>query len=149
MALIELIEESLIRVPLAARDKQGVVRELVELLAEGGRTGDRAAVLKAILDREALGSTGLSEGIAVPHGKTGAVEDLAIVIGIAPDGVDFGAIDGLPSRLFFMIVAPPDKSGPHIQALSEIARLSRSKALCRAIIGARTAAEVVALLRGD
>jgi len=149
MALIESIEASLVRVPLAATDKEGAIRELVGMLSEAGRVSDREAVLRAVLARETLGSTGLADGIAVPHGKTDAVPDLAIAVGVAPAGIDFGALDGQPSRLFFLIVAPPDKSGPHIQALSEIARLSRSKALCRAIVNAREPADVVGLLRGD
>lgn len=149
MALMELIEPSMVKVPLVSTDKNGVIRELVGVLSAAGKTGDSDAVLKAVLEREALGSTGLADGIAVPHGKTAAAPDLAIAIGVSPAGVDFASLDGSPSRLFFLIVAPPDKSGPHIQALSEIARLSHSKALCRAIMNSRDAAELVALLRGE
>jgi len=102
-----------------------------------------------VFAREKLGSTGLNDGIAVPHGKTDAVKDLAIALGIAPDGIEFDSMDGKASSLFFLILAPPDKSGPHIQALAEIAKLSRSRALCKAIVHARSSQDVVDLLRGE
>ncbi len=149
MSLIELIDESVVRVPLEAKDKDGAIRELVEVLFRAGKVSDKAEVQKAVFARETLGSTGLTDGIAVPHGKTTAVADLAIAIGISPSGIDFESLDGAPARLFFLIVAPPDKSGPHIEALSEIARMSRSKALCRALSNARDAADVVSLMKGD
>jgi nitrogen PTS system EIIA component len=85
----------------------------------------------------------------VPHAKTTAVHDLTIAIGVAPGGIDFQALDGRPSSLFFLILAPPDKSGPHIEALAEIARLTRSTAFCRAVAAAPSAAEVVRLFRGE
>ncbi len=149
MSLIELIDESVVRVPLNAKDKESVIRELVEVLYKAGKISDKAEVQKAVFTREALGSTGLTDGIAVPHGKSQAVTDLAIAIGIAPEGIAFESMDGSPSKLFFLIVAPPDKSGPHIEALSEIARMSRSKAFCRALANACDPAEVVSLLKGD
>ncbi|TFG81602.1 MAG: PTS sugar transporter subunit IIA [Spirochaetales bacterium] len=149
MALIELIEEQAVKVPLESFDKEGVIRELVDVLASTGKVSDVETLYKAVRLRETLGSTGLADGIAVPHGKTNAVRDLALAIGIAPAGIDFEAADGKPSKLFFLMAAPPDKAGPHIEALAEIARLSRSKALCSALVSAQNAADVVALLRGD
>lgn len=147
MALIDLIREEVVRVPLAAQNKEGIIRELVEVLAAAGKVSDPAAAARAVLDREAKGSTGLEEGVAVPHGKTVAVESLSIAVGIAPRGVDFEALDGKPSNLFFLILAPPDQSGPHIEALAEIARLCRSKAFCRTLVSARDAREVVELFQ--
>ncbi|MCK7483150.1 MAG: fructose PTS transporter subunit IIA [Candidatus Moduliflexus flocculans] len=147
MALIDLIREEVVRVPLAAQNKEGIIRELVEVLAAAGTVSDPAAAARAVLDREAKGSTGLEEGVAVPHGKTAAVESLAIAVGIAPRGVDFAALDGKPSNLFFLILAPPDQSGPHIEALAEIARLCRSKAFCRTLASSRDAKEAVGLFQ--
>ncbi|MEN8255983.1 MAG: PTS sugar transporter subunit IIA, partial [Verrucomicrobiota bacterium] len=84
-----------------------------------------------------------------PHAKSAAVDTLKMAIGIAPGGIDFNALDGNPTNLFFLLVAPPDKAGPHVQALAEIAKLAQSKAFCRALINAENAAEVVELMRGD
>ncbi|HAE21668.1 MAG TPA: hypothetical protein DCG47_05000 [Spirochaetaceae bacterium] len=149
MALIDLIEESVVRAPLMAQNKDDAIRELVSTLAAAGRIQDPAIALKAVLEREAKGSTGLEEGIAVPHGKTAAAPALAIAIGVAPQGIDFGSMDGKPARLLFLILAPPDQAGPHIEALAEIARMSRSKAFCAALASCRSPAELVAMFKDE
>ena len=149
MALIDLIEESVVRVPLAATTKDGAVCELLETLHTAGKITDVSKALAAVLDREAKGSTGLAEGIAVPHGKTVAARELTVAIGVSPRGVDFDSLDAKPARLIFLILAPPDQSGPHIEALAEIARMSRSTAFCQALASSRTAAELVGLFKDD
>lgn len=149
MALIDLIEETVVRAPLKATSKEGAIRELVETLAAAGKILDTETAYRSVLDREAKGSTGLEEGIAVPHGKTLAARELTIAIGVSPDGVEFGSMDGKPARLLFLILAPPDKAGPHIEALAEIARMSRSKAFCQALASCRSPAEVVRMLKEE
>jgi len=149
MALIDLIEETVVRAPLKATDKNSAIRELVDTLSAAGKILDAETTYLAILDREAKGSTGLEEGIAVPHGKTISARALAIAIGVSPDGIEFGSMDGKPAKLLFLIVAPPDKAGPHIEALAEIARMSRSKAFCASLAACRSPAEVVRLLKDE
>ncbi|HPE88527.1 MAG TPA: PTS sugar transporter subunit IIA [Spirochaetia bacterium] len=149
MALIDLIEESVVKVPLAAGGKDAAIRELVDTLVSAGKILDAETAYRAVLDREAKGSTGLEEGIAVPHGKTLAARELTIVIGVSPAGVEFGSMDGKPTRLFFLLLAPPDQAGPHIEALAEIARMSRSKAFCSSLAACRTPAEVVRLFKDE
>jgi len=146
MALAELIGPEVVKVPLAGKTKNEVIRELAQLLLDAGRIPQLEAVYDALLAREALGSTGLELGIAVPHAKTAAVRELTAAIGIAPQGIDFQSIDGQPAKLFFLLLAPPDKSGPHIQALAEIARLAKSPTFLRLLASATSAKEVVALL---
>ncbi|MBN2626685.1 MAG: PTS sugar transporter subunit IIA [Spirochaetales bacterium] len=147
MALLERIEENVIKVPLTSTTKPEIIRELVTVLKDAGIVEDVDAIVEAVLSREVLCSTGLDRGIAVPHAKTTAVPDLTIAIGIAPEGVDFEALDGEESRIFFLILAPPDQSGPHVQALSEIAKATQSSVLIRMLTAARTPAEVVELFR--
>ena len=147
MSLIDLVHENIVKTPMAATDKAEALRELVQVLADAGQTQSYEAVLEAVQDREDKMSTGLQDGIAVPHGKTHAVDNLKLVIGIAPDGIEFDALDGEPSKLFFMLVAPPDQAGPHVQALAEIAKLAQSKAFCKALIAADNAGEVVELIK--
>ncbi len=149
MALIDLIEEAVIKAPMAATTKEEAVRELVETLFAAGKIVDKNTAINAILDREAKGSTGLEDGIAVPHGKTLAARELTVAIGISPKGIEFGSMDGKPTRLFFLLLAPPDVTGPHIAALADIARLSRSKALCSALMECRSPGEVLKLLKDD
>ena len=149
MALVDLITTEVVKVPLMARDKLGVIDELVQVLVGAGKITDREKVLDAIHKREAMGSTGLELGIAVPHAKTEAVKEIIMAIGVSPQGIEFDAIDGKPSTLFFMILAAPDQSGPHIEALAEIAKLSKSKAFLSALIAASSTEEVVELFRVD
>lgn len=147
MALIDLITEDVVKVPLTSTTKFQVLQELVDVLVKAGKIGGAEQVLDALQQRESLGSTGLENGIAVPHCKTNAVDSLTMAIGIAPQGLDFEALDGNPSTLFFCMLAPPDQSGPHIEALSEIARLTQSQSFCRLLIGSRSPEEVVELFR--
>ena len=149
MALIDLLVPQVVKTPLTSTDKPDVLRELVQILADAGQIDNMDAVLAAVQDREDKQSTGLESGIAVPHGKTPAVDNLKLAIGIAPDGIDFNSLDGNPATLFFLLVAPPDQSGPHVEALAEIARLARSKAFCQALVRAASADEVVDLIRGE
>lgn len=149
MALIELVQENIIKTPLESSDKPDVLRELVQILKDAEEIDDFDAVLQAIQEREDLQSTGLESGIAVPHGKTPAMPSLRLAIGIAPDGIDFNSLDGVPSKLFFLLVAPLDQAGPHVEALGEIAKLAQSKAFCKALIAADNAKEVVELLQGE
>ncbi|MBN1578153.1 MAG: PTS sugar transporter subunit IIA [Chitinispirillaceae bacterium] len=147
MAIIDLISPEVIRVGLAAKDKPSVLRELLQVLIDAGKVIERDEILEALLKREMLQSTGLESGIAVPHAKTTAVASLTLAIGTSPEGIDFDAIDHQPSKLFFLMLAPPDKSGPHIEALAEIARMSRSHNFISALISAKTVGEVMELFR--
>jgi fructose-specific phosphotransferase system IIA component len=149
MALIDLLVPEVVKTPLASKDKPGVLRELVGILKDAGRIDDLETVLKAVQEREDKQSTGLEEGIAVPHCKTVAVSSLKLAVGIAPQGIDFNSLDGKPTRLFFLLVASPDQSGPHVEALAEIAKLARSKAFCQALVRADNAQEVIALIQGE
>lgn len=149
MSLIDLVQEKIVRIPLTSTDKPGILRELVQILKDAGEIDDYDAVLQAVLDREEKLSTGLESGIAVPHGKTDAVPSLRLALGIAPQGIDFASIDGEPSKLFFLLVAPPNQSGPHVEALAEIVKLVKSKAFCRALAAAEDAHEVVELIKGE
>ncbi len=149
MALIDMVAEKIVKIPLESKDKPDVLRELVQILRDADEIDDFDTVLSAVQEREDKGSTGLEKSIAVPHAKTPAVSSLKLAIGIAPEGIDFEALDKQPSKLFFLLVAAPDQSGPHVEALSEIAKLSRSNAFCRALVNADSAAEVVELLKGE
>jgi len=149
MALVDLLRPEVIKVPLAAKTKPEVIRELVETLRDAGRISEVGPVYDALMAREGLGSTGLEMGIAVPHAKTTAVQSLTMALGVSPGGIDFQAIDAQSSRIFFLLLAPPDQSGPHIEALAEIARITKSPSFLRLLAGARSAKEVVELFRED
>ncbi len=149
MALLDLVVDNIVKVPLESNDKPAVLRELVKILKDAKEITDYDSALKAVHDRENKQSTGLTGGIAVPHAKTAAVTRLKLAIGISPDGVDFDSMDQQPSKLFFLLLASPNMSGPHVEALAEIAKLARSRHLCKALVKASNAREVVELLTGN
>ena len=149
MALIDMVVEKIVKIPLESKDKPDVLRELVQILKDADEIDDFETVLKAVQEREDKQSTGLEKSFAVPHCKTAAVSSLKLAIGIAPQGIDFDSLDKEPSKLFFLLVAAPDQSGPHVEALSEIAKLSHSNAFCKALIRSDNAQEVVELMKGE
>jgi PTS system nitrogen regulatory IIA component len=147
MAIVDLITQSVVKIPLEAENKPSVLCELVQVLKDAGRIEDVDGVLEAIHRREDMGSTGLEFGIAVPHAKTDRVDRLTMAIGISKNGIDFDALDGEPSMLFFFMLAPPDQTGPHIEALAEIAKIAKERKFCSRLMRASSAEEVVRLLR--
>lgn len=140
MLLTDLLSPERVCVPLSARDKTGIIRELARLLVDrvGGDFDD---VLAAVLEREAVLSTGIGHGVAIPHGRSPSVPELAIVCGSTPEGIPFDAIDGEPVRIFFLIVGPERAAGQHVKALGRIARLVRGDAVRTRLLAARTATE--------
>jgi mannitol/fructose-specific phosphotransferase system IIA component (Ntr-type) len=137
LLLTELLTPDRIRVPLAAADKAGVLRELTELLAQ--RAGTEAGpILSAVLEREGVLSTGIGHGIAIPHAKSPLVRDLTLVSGSSPVGIPFEALDGDPVRLFFLLVGPESAAGLHVKALSRVARLVRRESVREALLAAQT-----------
>lgn len=139
MLLTEVLTPARVRVPLAAADKRAVIEELVRFLVESAG-GDYADVLAAVEDREAVLSTGIGYGVALPHGRTPSVPDLALVCGRSERPIAFEAIDGEPVRLFFLLVSPERCAGQHVKALSRIARLVRRESLRGQLLAARSAA---------
>ncbi|MCJ7692693.1 MAG: PTS sugar transporter subunit IIA [Sedimentisphaerales bacterium] len=123
MNLTKILQSSCVRVPLKGKDKKGIITELVDVLAENGLLLDRDAVLEAVLMREQTRSTGIGSGIAIPHGKCGAVKELVMAIGIASEPIDFESVDGKGVMIVLLLVSPSDQTGPHIQALAKISRL--------------------------
>ena len=146
MLLTELLAADRVRVPLAAESKDAVLEELVAILHASGAVTDPAAVLRAVHHREAQLSTGIGNGVAIPHGKAEGVEGLTMAAGISAGPVDFAALDGQPVRLFFLLVGPESAAGAHVKALSRISRLVRSEETRRRLVEAASPGEFMALI---
>ena len=129
MKISEFLRDKAITTSLKTTDKPGVVRELVQLLVKSGdvKAADVDRFVEVLLAREALGSTGIGQGVGIPHGKSNCVSQLVGAFGIAPRGVNFEALDGESVYLFFLLVAPEDAAGPHLKALARISRLLKDK----------------------
>ena len=137
-----------IRLDLQGATKEAILAEMVDLLMASGHIRDRDAVLKAVLEREKRMSTGMQNGIAIPHGKTDSVDCLVAALGIKRSGVDFGALDGQPSTIFVMTVSPDSRTGPHIQFLAEISRPLNDASVRSKLLAATSREEVLRLLIG-
>lgn len=125
MLLTDLITPRRIKIPLEGRTKEELLAELVELTAQDGEIADLPAVLRAVQDREAVLSTGIGHGVAIPHGRSVAVQELRMAAGTTAVPVDFDALDGQPVRLFFILIGPEQEAAAHVKALSRISRLVR------------------------
>ncbi len=146
MRLTQLLLEDRIEISLKQSEKKSVIEELLVLAIRSGNINDRMKAFDDIMKREEMMSTGLENGIAVPHAKTKAADDLTLSLGISKDGIDFDAADGKPSHLFFMLLAPEDAAGPNVKVLAEIARLTKDKAFCKSLINASSPKEVLELI---
>src|SRR5512144_3016581 len=122
MKIVDFVGPELIVPRLAAHEKSAVIRELAEHVS-GPQRIDREVLAKVLLERERLASTAIGEGVAIPHGKLDAVGKLVACVGRAPNGVDFDSMDGRPTHLFFVLVAPENSTGVHLKALARISRL--------------------------
>lgn len=123
MNLSEIISREAILPELTARDKVAVLTELVEPLIALEPDLDRDELVGILLEREKLGSTGIGDGIAIPHGKVPSTDQLLISFGRSPGGIDFDSMDGQPAFLFFLLLAPESSTGSHLKALAKLSRL--------------------------
>ena len=149
MLLSELLSADRVKVPLVSRTKNDVLKELVDLVANGTHAPDSAPILAAVRERELVLSTGIGAGIAIPHGKTPHVDQLMVAAGVAHEGIDFDALDGKPVWLFFLLVGPESAAGAHVKVLSRISRLLRRDQLRRDLMTASTAAAFLDIVRSS
>ncbi|MDP9348942.1 MAG: PTS sugar transporter subunit IIA [Gemmatimonadota bacterium] len=146
MLLSELLPPERIRIPLHATSKDELLEELVAILRDTGEVEDPARILHAVREREEVLSTGIGNGVAIPHGKASELGRLTMAAGVSRDRVDFDALDGKPVRLFFLLVGPESASGQHVKALSRISRLVRSDGFRERLCSATSAEEFHAIL---
>ncbi len=142
MKLTDILTRECIRVPIQATDKVGAIQELVDLLAERHALQDRDAVLAAVLERENTASTGIGQGLAVPHGKSKGCSELVMALGKPSPPMDFESKDGKPVEIIALLASPPDKTGPHIQALARISRLMLMDSFREELSNAKDASDV-------
>jgi fructose-specific phosphotransferase system IIA component len=141
MHLTEILKPENIKIPLQAKTKADAIAELVNVLAASGDVTDPKKVLDAVLERESTRTTGIGNGLAIPHGKCSGTKDLVMAIGRAATPIDFQAIDGRPVSIIWMLASPPDKTGPHIHALARISRLMTIDKFRASLLAAKTPQE--------
>lgn len=146
MKLTDVLKPDCVKVPLAARDKTQAIAELVDLLDKAGAIRDREAVLQSVVEREARRSTGIGHGLAIPHGKSTACDELVMAIGKPAEPIDFESIDGQPAQIIVLLASPVDQTGPHIQALARISRIMTIESVRSDMYNAESADELYRII---
>jgi len=142
MRLSEILAIENIIPELKAKDKKGVLSELAEVIADYDANIDKGMLVKVLIEREHLGSTGIGDGVAIPHGKLSSVKQPIVSFGRSKKGLDFDSMDGQPAFLFFLLLAPEDSSGVHLQVLTKIARILKSSAFRKALMEVQSREEI-------
>ncbi len=142
MQLSEIIDEDYIIPDLRASEKKGILEELAGVISDHDPSIEKAALVKVLVERERLGSTGIGDGVAIPHGKLNGVRQPIISFGRSKKGLDFDSMDGQPTHLFFLLVAPENSSGIHLQVLAKIAKILKSSAFRKKLMDAGTREEL-------
>lgn len=148
MKLSDFVVREAILPTLQVESKEAAIRSMVGSLKESGNIPpeEEEGIVAAIMKREELGSTGIGNGVAVPHTKHPSVDQLVATVAIAPDGVDFASLDGEAVYILFLLVSPPERPGDHLRGLENISRHLRNQNFCNFLRQSKTQAEVMELL---
>ena len=151
MRIAEFLDEGAVSCDVKADSKEGVIRELVSLLVKSGAIKDKdmPKLVQILLDREALGSTGIGQGVAIPHGKSSCVTNVVGAVGISHTGMSFDSLDGEAVQIFFLLVAPEDSAGPHLKALARISRLLKEKHFRDSLRNAKDEKTLIKIIRDE
>jgi PTS system nitrogen regulatory IIA component len=125
----DLLQPDLVIDEISSTDKRGVIREFAGLLKSRDRIKDEEELVRVLLEREALGSTGIGDGVAIPHAKLHPIREMIVAFGRSDQGVEYDSMDARPVHLFFLLVTPDDRPGEHLRALARISRILKNAAL--------------------
>lgn len=149
MQISDILNPKAVLMNMTAKSKKEAIKELVEPLAETGQVQDKKKMVQVLMEREELGSTGIGQGIAIPHGKSDVVKTLTAAFGLSPEGVPFDALDGEPVHLFFLLVAPEGGAGEHLKALARISSLLKDKYFRKSLMAAKSPEEVLKIIQEE
>jgi mannitol/fructose-specific phosphotransferase system IIA component (Ntr-type) len=147
MRLSELLNEQSVNLSLQASDKESSIKELVQLLESAHGVNTRGEILSKVLQRESMMSTGIGNGVAIPHGKTRLLDHLLAACAVSPAGIDFDTMDGEPASLFILLVSPESLRGPHVKALANVSRLLKEESVRTALRQSASPADFMRVLR--
>ncbi len=142
MKLSEIFTEAHIIPELKAKNKQTVLEELVDALSKREPSLDKGTLVRVLIERERLGSTGIGEGVAIPHGKIGGINQPIISFGRSSQGLDFDSVDGQRAHLFFLLIAPENSAGIHLKVLAKIAKILKSSLFRKRLMEAKDSGDL-------
>lgn len=146
MRLSEIFKPQFVIPDLKAHDKKGVLEELLGSITGQEGSLNRGTLLQVLLERERLGSTGIGDGVALPHGKLRGLDNLLLSFGRSIDGLDFDSIDEQPAYLFFLLLAPENSAGMHLKSLAKISRMLKDGNLRQQLMRAKSREEIYRII---
>ncbi len=146
MRLTDILDESSVVADLQAGDKAEALEILVEAMTQNNKTVNKQEILKVLLEREELGSTGIGDGIAIPHGKSPGITQIISGFGLSRPGIDFDSLDGKPAHLFFVLVAPENSVGTHLKMLARISRMLKNTEFREKLLKANSQQEIYQII---
>ncbi len=149
MRIVDILREDAVIAELSGRTKDAVLREFADHIASIYSEIDAARLLEVLWERERLGSTAIGDGIAIPHGKLSSVTGVVAAFGRHRDGVEFESLDGNPSRIFFVLIAPADSVGLHLKALARVSRLLKEDSFRKALLVAGDRSDLYRIIREE
>ena len=149
MKIMEFLSRKAVTASLKSTDKEGVIRELVDLLAKAEDIKNKEELIKSLLTRESLGSTGIGQGIGIPHAKSQNVKNLVAAFGLSQKGVNFDSLDGESAYIFFLLIAPEESAGPHLKALARISRMLKDKYFREMLKKAKDEKEILRIIQEE
>jgi mannitol/fructose-specific phosphotransferase system IIA component (Ntr-type) len=146
-AISDLLDTAIVRLTLSASERDAALGELVDLVPDDVLTGSRSRILAGLLEREERMTTGVGQGLAIPHLVSSEIRSLTLVIGASSTGVDFNSLDQIPVKLIFVILAPENMRSRYLQVLAGLARLLREEQIVQRALTSSTAEELIALMK--
>jgi mannitol/fructose-specific phosphotransferase system IIA component (Ntr-type) len=149
MKIVDILKPSYIRIPLEASTKEDSINELIGILDNNGVIRNIENVQRAVFEREKIMSTGVGNGVAIPHCKHKDCKEFALCLGLKPGGIDFQSIDEKPARILFLLVGPEDQPGTHIRLLSRISRIISKESVRKRVFKSETPEQLFDLIREE
>jgi len=144
--ITDMLKKEFIIEELKSKTKREVLFELSEVFLQGNFNIDTDSMVKVLLEREKLGSTGIGDGIAIPHGKLPGLENLIVSFGRSKEGIEFDSLDGKPVHIFFLLMAPENSAGQHLKALAKISRMLKEETFRNDLMKMQTSDEIYSLI---
>ena len=146
MKILEVLHKDAILENLVSIDKKGILEEMVAPVAKAANVSEEGLV-KVLLDRERLGSTGIGGGVGIPHGKLKDLDNIVLGFGLSKQGVDFESMDGKPTHIFFLLITPENSTGLHLKMLARISRLLKDESFKESLINASGRDEIFTIIQ--
>lgn len=146
--ILDVLNEDVAEIGIKAKDKKELIAKMLEIACRSGKVKDKQMAARDLDARESLSSSGMEHGVAIPHAKTDAVDELVACIGISEKPIPFDSLDGRPAQIFLMTLSPKGQAGEHIRFLAEIAKLLKDDQRRRMLLQAKSTAQLLQFLRG-